>query len=84
MILAFITGEVTEDKFCLIPFYDWKATAMKFLGKPSASTQYQVCDINVVIFTCMFPLSAVHLSLSRNSLDLLASYQDLLIYERNH
>ena len=54
VIFAFITGEVTEDKFCLIPFYDCRATAMKFLGKPSASTQYQVCDIHVVILTCIF------------------------------
>ena len=32
VIFAFITGEVTENKFCLTPFFDWKATAMKLLG----------------------------------------------------
>ena len=31
----------------------------------------------------MFPLSAVHLSLSRNLLGVHASYKNLLIYQRN-
>ena len=32
----------------------------------------------------MFPLSAVHLSLTRNLLGVLVSYQNLLIYQRNN
>ena len=78
MIFAFITGEVIENKFCAYTFFDWNATTTKRLGNLQLPLR-----IRCVYDTCMFPLSAVHLYLSRNLLGVHASYKNLLIYQRN-
>lgn len=62
VIFAFITGEVTENKFCLIPFFDWKATAMKLLGNLQLPLSIKYVTVTstwwyvYVSFECCAPL----------------------------